>query len=64
MGNHGHDFLDLENFIFVKSRENHQTMQNTAKFARNLIKYMSIQHFLKLSSLLGLFNCHNLANLS
>ena len=38
MGNHGHDFLDLENFIFVNSRENHQKKQNTVKFARNLIK--------------------------
>ena len=38
MGNLGHDFLDLENFVFVKSRENHQKKQNTVKFARNLIK--------------------------
>ena len=28
----------------VKSLEIPQNMQNTVKFARNLIKYMSIQH--------------------
>ena len=35
-----------------------------AKFARNLIKYMSIQHIWNVSRLLGLFNCRKLANLS
>ena len=30
-----------------------------AKFRRNLIKYMSIQHIWNLSWLLGLFNCRD-----
>ena len=47
----------------AKSREIHNNVRNTAKFARNLIKYLSIQHIWKLSRLLGLFNCRNLANL-
>ena len=38
--------------------------QKHAKFARNLIKYMSIQHIRNVSRLLGLFNCRKLANLS
>ena len=38
--------------------------QKHAKFARNLIKYMSIQHIWNVSRLLGLFNCRKLANLS
>ena len=29
----------------AKSCEIHKNMQNTAKFGRNLIKYMSVQHF-------------------
>ena len=28
----------------AKSREIHNNVRNTAKFARNLIKYLSIQH--------------------
>ena len=39
-------------------------VRNTAKFARNLIKYMSMQHIWNLSRLLRLFNCQKLANLS
>ena len=29
----------------AKSREIHKSTQNTAKFGRNLIKYMSVQQF-------------------
>ena len=47
----------------AKSREIHNYVRNTAKFVRNLIKYLSIQHIWKLSRLLGLFNCRKLANL-
>ena len=32
-------------------------MRNTVKFARNLIKYILIQHILNSSWLVGLFNC-------
>ena len=39
----------------VESCEIHEDTQNTAKFSRNLIKYMSVQHFWNLSQLLGLF---------
>lgn len=39
-------------------------MQNTAEFARNVIKYMSVQHIWNLSQPLGLFTCRKLANLS
>jgi len=48
----------------VKSREINKNMRNTAKFARNLIKYMLLQHIWNLFWLLGLFNCHKRANLS
>ena len=44
----------------AKSREIRKNMQNTVKFGRNLIKYMSVQQFWKL---LGVFTCHELANL-
>ena len=44
----------------AKSREIHKNMQNTVKFGRNLIKYMSVQQFWKLP---GVFTCHKLANL-
>ena len=44
-------------------REIHKNMQNTAKFARNLIKYMSVQQFWNFSQLLGVFTCRELANL-
>ena len=47
----------------AKSREIHNNVRNTAKFVRNLIKYLSIQHIWKLSRLLGLFNFRKLANL-
>ena len=39
----------------AKSHEIHKNMQNTAKFSRNLIKYMS--------QLLGVFMCRKLTNL-
>ena len=48
----------------AKSSKSHKSMQNTSKFARNLIKYMSIQYIWNLSRLLGLFICRKLANLS
>ena len=35
----------------MKSREIHKNTQNTAKFGRNLIKYMSVQHFWNLYQL-------------
>ena len=38
-------------------------MQNTAKFSRNIIKYMSVQQFWNLSQLLGVFTCLKLQNL-
>ena len=47
----------------TKSRKIHKNMQNTAKFSRNLIKYMSVQQFWNLSKLLGAFTCRKLANL-
>ena len=38
----------------VKSRQIHKNMKNTAKFGRNLVKYMSGQHnYLKLISAIG-----------
>ena len=48
----------------TKSHEIHKNTKNTAKFSRNLIKYMSVQHIWNLFQLLGLFTCHKLANLS
>ena len=39
-------------------------MQNTAKFGKDLIKEMSVQHIWNLFQLLGLFTCCKLANLS
>ena len=47
-------------FAWSRSREIRKNMQNTAKFGRNLIKYMSVQQFWKL---LGVFTCHKVANL-
>ena len=47
----------------AKSRKIHKNTQNTAKFGRNLIKYMPVQQFWKLSQLLGVFTCRKLANL-
>ena len=37
---------------------------NPAKFGKNLIKYMSVQHIWNLFQLLGLFTCCKRANLS
>jgi len=51
-------------FSQSRSREIQVNLQNPAKFSRNLIKYMSVQHFWHLSQLLGLFTCCKLANLS
>ena len=48
----------------AKSCEIHKNMQNTPKFGRNLIKYMSVQHIWNLSQLLGLFNCSKLWHFS
>ena len=45
-------------FARSRSRETHKYMQNTAKFAINLIKYNII--IWNLSRLLGLFNCRTL----
>ena len=50
--------------IFAKSREIDKNTWNTAKFARNSTKYMSVQHIWNLSWLLELFTCRKLANLS
>ena len=47
----------------TKFRKIHKNTQNTAKFGRNLIKYMSVQQFWNLSQLLGVFTCRKLANL-
>ena len=51
-------------FAPSQSREIHKNTQNTAKFGRNLIKYMSVQHIWNFSQLLGLFTCRKLVNLS
>ena len=49
----------------AKSCEIRKNTQNTAKFGRNLIKYMSVQQFWNLSQLLGVlqFTCCKIANL-
>ena len=47
----------------AKSREINRNTQNTAKFGRSLIKYISVQQFWNLSQLLGVFTCRKLANL-
>ena len=46
------------------SCETHKNTLNTAKLARNLITYLSIQYIWNLSWLLGLCSCCKLANLS
>ena len=51
-------------FAPSQSREIHKNTQNTAKFGRNPIKYMSVQHMWNFSHLLGLFICCKLVNLS
>ena len=50
-------------FARLQSRKIHKNTQNTAKFGRSLIKYMSVQQFWNLSQLLGVFTCRKLANL-
>ena len=49
----------------AKSCEIHKNTQNTAKFPRHLIKYMSVHQFWNLSQLLGVlqFTCCKIANL-
>ena len=37
----------------AKPREIQKNTKNTAKFCRNLIKYTSVQHYLKLISAIG-----------
>ena len=44
----------------AKSREIHNNVRNTAKFARNLIKYLSIQH---IETYLGYWGCLNVSKL-
>ena len=51
-------------FAQSQSREIHKNTQNTVKFGRNLIKYMSVKHIWNFSQLLGLFTCRKLVNLS
>ena len=41
----------------AKSLEIHKNTQNTAKFGKNPIKYLSLQHIWNLFQLLGLFSC-------
>ena len=51
-------------FCTVVEPRIHKNTQNTTKFSRYLIKYMSVQHIWNLSQLLGLFTCLKLTNLS
>ena len=51
-------------FALSKCHEYHQNTQNTMKFGRNLVKYMSVQHIWNISHLLGLFTFRKLVNLS
>ena len=51
-------------FTPSQSCEIHKNTQNTAKFGRNPINYMSVQHMWNFSQLLGLFTCCKLLNLS
>ena len=51
-------------FAPSQSREINKNTQNTAKFGRNIIKYMSVQHIWNFSQLLGLSTCRKLVNLS
>ena len=58
--------LSMQGFWYFarsRSREVHKNSQNTAKFGKNLIKYMSVQQFWNLSQILGVFTCRKLANL-
>ena len=58
--------LSMQGFWYFarsRSREIHKNSQNTAKFGKNLIKYMSVQQFWNLSQILGVFTCRKLANL-
>ena len=57
----------LEHWNSGKSTNSHEidkNTQNTAKFGKNLIKYMSVQHVWNSFQLLGLFSCCKHANLS
>ena len=47
----------------AKFCEIHKNTQNTTKFGKNLIKYLSVQHIWNLFQLLGLFTCCKRANL-
>ena len=51
-------------FTLSQSSEIHKNTQNTPKFGRNLIKYMSVQHIWNFYQLWGLFTCRKLVNLS
>ena len=51
-------------FARSRSSEIHKNAKNTAKFGRNLIKFMSVQHIWNLFQLQGLFTCRKLAKLS
>ena len=55
---------DFWYFTLLQCREIHKNTQNTTKFSRILIKYMSVQHIWNFSQLLGLFTCGKLVNLS
>ena len=55
---------DFWYFTLLQCREIHKNTQNTTKFNRILIKYMSVQHIWNFSQLLGLFTCGKLVNLS
>ena len=47
----------------AKSRKIRKNTQNTAKFGRNLIKFMSVQQFWNFSHLLDVFTCRKPPNL-
>ena len=51
-----------EPWISSNSCRIHKNMQNTRKFCRSHIKYMTVQHIWNLYWLLGLFTCCRLAN--
>ena len=51
-------------FARSRSREIPKNTKNTAKFSRNLIKYMSVQHIWNLFQLYGLFTCRKLAKVT
>ena len=51
-------------FTWSQSHEIHKTVQNTAKFGRNLIQIHICTTYSKLFSATGLFTCRKLVNLS